>query len=83
MIVIAVNERGIRIGQDHQHAKLSNREVELLLELRELGFSYGRLAKKFEISKSHARYICKGRWRCQTAAAFKAVNLKRMPSPLD
>jgi ribosome-binding protein aMBF1 (putative translation factor) len=72
---VAVNERGIRIGEDHQRAKLTNHEVDLLLELREDGWSYRRLADKFEISKSQVRYICKGHSRCQTAVSFKTVHI--------
>jgi hypothetical protein len=72
--VIGVNDKGIRVGEDHQHAKLSNAEIDLLLELREEGLSYRQLAEKFEISKSHARYICKGRWRCQAATRFMALD---------
>lgn len=71
--VVAVNERGLRIGEDHQCAKLTNAEVELMLELREQGWSYRRLALSFEISKSHARYIVKGRWRSQCAMGWKTL----------
>ena len=71
--MVAVNEQGLRIGDSHGNAKLSNREVELLLTLREEGWSYRKLADKFEISKGHARDICKGRRRCQTAMRFKEV----------
>lgn len=68
---VAVNERGLRIGEDHPHAKLANREVDLLLTLREEGWTYTQLAAKFEISKSQARNICKGRKRCQMPADWK------------
>lgn len=70
---VAVNERGLRIGEDHQCAKLTNAEVELMLELREAGWSYRRLAVAFEVSKSHARYIVKGRWRSQCAMGWKTL----------
>lgn len=73
--IVGVNDRGLRIGQGHHMAKLTDREVDLLLELRELGWSYGRLAAKFEISKSQARNICKGRKRAQTAVGFRRVHL--------
>jgi hypothetical protein len=32
--VVAVNERGQRIGQDHPHAQLTDAEVNILLGLR-------------------------------------------------
>lgn len=71
--VVAVGESGQRIGQDHPAAKLSDADVELLLGLRGEGWSYRRLADKFEVSKSQARNICKGRKRCVLAVRWKVV----------
>ena len=48
--VVAVNERGQRIGQDHPHAQLTDAEVNILLG-KEDGWGYRRLARKFEISR--------------------------------
>lgn len=62
-MIVRRNARGYRIGDSHQAAKLSDHEVELILRLREEGWSYGTLARKFEISKSHIRDIVKGRRR--------------------
>lgn len=70
---ICINERGLRLGEDHQNARLSNAEVDLLLELRDEGWSYRQLALKFEISKSGARKICKGQMRCQVATRWKTI----------
>ncbi len=72
---VAINDRGLRIGEDHRLAKLTNGEVERLLELRSEGMSYQQLAKIFEISKSGARQICKGRRRCQTPSGWKTVHV--------
>ncbi|WP_369952282.1 hypothetical protein [Ralstonia syzygii] len=72
---VAVGESGLRIGEDHQNAKLTNAEVDLLLGLRAEGWSYRQLASKFEISKSQARNICKGLRRCQTAVAWRVVHV--------
>jgi len=71
--LVAVNERGRRIGEDQTGAKMTNHEVELFWGLRDEGWGYGRLAAKFEISKSLARDIVKGRRRSQTVAWFKKV----------
>ena len=73
--LVAVNAAGIRVGEDHQNAKLTNQEVDRLLELRDQGMSYGQLATIFEISKSGARQICKGRRRCQTPENFRMVHV--------
>ncbi len=73
--VVAVNERGLRIGEDHRLAKLTNAEIECLLGLRDQGWSYRRLASAFEISKSAVRMYCKGLRRCQVATAWKTVEV--------
>jgi len=41
---------GIRRGQDHGRAKLTDHEVELLRRMQEEGCAYRFLAMKFEIS---------------------------------
>jgi DNA-directed RNA polymerase specialized sigma24 family protein len=73
--VVAVNERGLRIGEDHRLAKLTNAEVDLLLALREEGCSYRFLARKFEISKSAVRWYVIGGRRCQTPTDYKEVHV--------
>jgi Mor family transcriptional regulator len=72
---IAINEHGRPIGEDHHRARLTNGDVDLLLVLREEGWSYRRLAKKFDISKSQVRNIVKGIQRCQFCAGHKTVHL--------
>jgi hypothetical protein len=71
--VVAYNEIGRRIGQDHPRAKLTDGDVELTLRLHEEGWGYGRIASKLGASKSHVRHIVKGHRRCQTPARYKAV----------
>jgi Mor family transcriptional regulator len=72
---IATNENGRSIGEDHHRAKLTNGDVDMLLALRDEGWSYGRLARKFEVSKSQVRNIVKGYKRCQCTAGHKVVHL--------
>lgn len=74
-ITVQINEHGLRIGQDHPKAILTDRQVRQFFELRAQGLGYRRLAAIFDISKSHARYICKGRSRCQTPTRFKEVTV--------
>jgi hypothetical protein len=51
-------------GQRHPKAKLSDREVDLLRTLREVeGWSYGKLATAFEVSKAAVADLCKYRRR--------------------
>lgn len=68
-----VNDAGMRIGEDHPRAVLTDHEVHLFFQLRAEGYGYKRLARMFDISISHARNMCKGRARCQTAIRFKEV----------
>lgn len=72
---IALNERGLRIGQDHQRAVLTDAEVELIRRLREEGLRYIDIASKFEVSKSLIARICRFELRCQTPARWKSVHL--------
>lgn len=71
--IVGVNERGLRVGEDHQNAKLTDAEIDVLLEFRQRGWGYKRLAKKFEISKAQVRRICSGAARHQTPSAFRRV----------
>lgn len=71
--IVAVNERGIRIGEDHPRAKLTDHEVELIRQMHESGLSYRKIAEKFEISHGQAWFICTCRKRAQTASNWKTV----------
>lgn len=72
---VAVNDQGYRIGEDHPNAKLTNHEVDLILDLRDQCMSYRQIADKMEVSKSLIRDICKGRKRCQSAWRWKEINV--------
>jgi len=72
---VAVNERGLRIGEGHQNAKLTDGEVEMVRTLHRDGLSYRTLAQKFEVSKSLIARICRWEKRAQTVAGWKAVHL--------
>lgn len=69
--LVAVNDQGLRIGETHPRAVLTDHDVVLLLELRAEGYSYRWLGEKFEIHYTHARRICLGQGRAQWAARFK------------
>lgn len=46
-------------GQAHWLAKLSDNDVALIRQLHEVdGWGYRAIAKKFEMSRGHVRYIC-------------------------
>jgi len=71
--MVAVNDAGLRIGQDHPQAKITDAEVELIRQLNEEGMSYEQLAEKFEISKWTIGRICRYEIRGQTCAQYKPV----------
>lgn len=73
--LVAVNERGRRIGEDHPLARLTDGEVELIRQLHEEGMSYAVLAEKFEVSRWAIGRICRYERRAQTPAAFNKVHV--------
>lgn len=85
--MLAVNELGIRVGEDHQRAKLTNAEVDRLLELHEdHAVGYRRLAELFAVSKRTVRNICNYERRAQHASDFirgnaATVQQRRVLSP--
>jgi hypothetical protein len=62
---VRVNERGLRIGESHPNARLSDADVERLHADREAGMSLGALAQKWGISKSGVKAIVDGKRRGQ------------------
>ena len=70
---VAVNEAGLRIGEDHPKAELTDAEVERVRILHEDGWSYKQLAEKFDQSRGAIAKICQYKRRSQTVAGFKRV----------
>lgn len=68
--LVAVNEAGLPIGEDHPKARYTNREVELVLQLRDQGASYGSISRTMDMPKSTVRNICTGLTRCQTPCLY-------------
>jgi len=74
MKIVGVNELGRRVGEDHQHAKLTNHDVDLIRQLREESdLSYKELAAKFDVSKGTIADVIKCRRRAQYPINFKRV----------
>lgn len=74
--MIAVNERGARVGETHHRAKLTDADIWQILELRDAGLSYREIAEKFDdipggISKSTVRDIVKCRIRAQVPSGYR------------
>lgn len=74
--LVGVNEKGLRVGETHHRAKLTDQDVDLIRELHDEGLSYREIAVKFEVSKSTVRDIIKCRRRFQFVARWKRVARK-------
>lgn len=76
-MLVGCNERGYRVGEGHHRAKLTDSEVDLILELRDAGLSLAAIAAKWDegltISKSTVRDVCAGRIRAQIPSRYRAV----------
>jgi transcriptional regulator len=72
-ITVGVNEKGVRVGEDHQRATLTDHDVELMRQLREEGLGYKRLAKMFDTSVRNVRDIVNYKRRVTVPTAWKTV----------
>ena len=72
--VVLVNSCGYVIGQDHHRARLSDLEVDQIIELRKAGCTWRDIADKFGISKGQAHDYWSGRRRSQTATDQKRIH---------
>jgi len=57
VISIKRTANGYRVGDSHQNARLTDREVELARQLRDAGMRVGEIARKLEISKGYCSKI--------------------------
>jgi|GEM_PF-671930 len=75
---VAINEKGLRIGQDHPQAKLTDGQVALIRQLHGEGMGYAQLAEKFEVSHHTIGRICRFEIRAQTVARHKPLPVRLM-----
>jgi hypothetical protein len=72
--LVGVNERGLRVGEDHQRAKHSDREVDQMRELHEEhGACYSDLADWFECPKSTVQKYCQYLRRTQWPVGYRLL----------
>lgn len=70
--MIAVNELGRRIGEDHHRAILSDASIDLIRELHENhGKSYSWLATCFDVPKVTIQKVCQYVIRAQTVHGYR------------
>jgi hypothetical protein len=76
--LVGVNDAGLRVGEDHQRAKLTDEEVERMRTLHEKEhIGYGRLARMFELSKRTVAKICRYEMRNQSATRYRTIRVRR------
>jgi hypothetical protein len=85
--LIALNDRGNPIGEDHPRAKLTNAEVELIHELANptdgaKPLSQREIARKFEISRGTVGDIMSFRRRAVYAVGWRRVQVTLGGRPL-
>ncbi len=78
--LLAVNDKGYVIGEQHHRAKLTDHEVDLVLELRAAGMSQELVAQKFDISRRTVRDLEAGKTRSQLAVAWRAADRRGNPT---
>ena len=72
--LIAIGERGGRVGEDNGRAKLTDGEVELIRSLHaDHGLTYPTLADKFDVSVSLIGKICRYQRRAEVPTAWRAL----------
>lgn len=70
MSAVFRNERNRKVGQSHWNARLSDADVQQVLELRAAGLTYPAISAKFDdfeprIAPSTIGEICRGETRSQ------------------
>ena len=78
--MVAVNDRGDRLGEDHPRAKLTNADIDLIRELADPSdgakpLSHRQIAEKFEISRGTVGDIVSCRRRANTPAGYRRIAL--------
>lgn len=73
-VVIALNERGYRIGETHHNSKVSDEIVSKIRDLHEYHrIGYRRLARMFNLKRAFIQKVCKYAIRAQVPARYSRV----------
>lgn len=82
-ITYGIDEKGNRLGEAHQRAKLSDEDVELIRGIYEEGMeSMGTLAKVFNVGKTTIADIIGFRRRATTPTGYKTIAENELKKPL-
>lgn len=73
---IGTNDRGLRVGQFHHKAKLTDAEVDQVRDLHEFaGWGYLKIARTYGVSKSNVAQICRYEKRTEMVTSWKPVKV--------
>ena len=73
--IVALNASGMRIGETHHNATISDGVVDRIRELREdHGWMYSELSEHFGINYSTIAKICTYERRAQTPERYKTIS---------
>ena len=79
--MVAVNERGRRIGETHHNALISDAVVDLMRDRHEDdGVGYRKISREFNVALTTVRKICTYERRAQTAERWKTIKVRK-PKP--
>lgn len=68
--VVAVNDRGHIIGEDHPMARLSDEDVSLIRTLHDEGLSMSIIARKFDVTRQYVHSVVRFRRRAETPMRY-------------
>lgn len=75
-ITLGLNESGRRVGESHQHSKLSDKQVDEIRNLHDSGtWGYRRLARLFKTTRATIQHIVTCRRRAQTVMQWRTINV--------
>ena len=70
--IVAVNENGRRIGEEHPRSKLTDAQVDRIRDLHEYhDMTYEQLAAMYQVPKTTIASICQYMRRAQTPFGWK------------
>jgi hypothetical protein len=79
--VVAVNERGRRIGETHHNALISDALVDEMRGRHEDdGLGYRKISREFNVALTTVRKICTYERRAQTAERWKTIRVRKAKS---
>lgn len=82
-ITFGIDEKGNRLGEAHQRAKLSDADVELIRDIYDEGMeSMAQIAVVFKVSKSLVNHIVNFRKRATTPDAYRTIDEAALKRPI-